>query len=120
MNKTKKALIVLCAFILLFIISELVSDNSKIVRIGVLTPLTGNEANIGREQKNAISLAISDIKEKGNSFDNYMVIYEDSGIDERSIKRAYDALKSRNVVAIIADGDLILNSIREKAAKDKI
>ena len=49
-----------------------------------------------------------------------MVIYEDSGIDERSIKRAYDALKSRNVVAIIADGDLILNSIREKAAKDKI
>ena len=121
MEKRKLRILIVMFFVLLYFVSILISKNSNTVKIGVLTPLSGFNSKIGENQRNAISMAINDLKEKGVNMDRYKIIYQDSINDtNKSPLSGYESLKSKGVKIIITDGDNTIDLIKAKAESDKI
>jgi branched-chain amino acid transport system substrate-binding protein len=119
-NKKKMWLGIVLVFIIMYVVSNSIAKNSTIVKIGVLTPLSGPIAAAGEAQKNAISMAIEDLKAKGMDLSKFKIIYEDSRYDPKTALSGYEALKQKGVKIIIADGSPVVAAIREKAEKDQI
>ena len=74
----------------------------KEIRIGVLTPLTGGEANYGRSTKRGVDLAIEELnnrmKEKGIVFS---AVYEDDQMSPKVATSAIQKLISVDKVPVI-------------------
>jgi branched-chain amino acid transport system substrate-binding protein len=119
-NKKKIWFVIIIIFVLLYIISNAIARNAKIIKIGVLTPLSGPIAAAGEAQRNAINLALEDLKVKGEDLSGYKIIYEDSKYDPKTALSGYESLRQKGVKIIIADGSPVVATIREKAEKDQI
>ncbi|MFA6432736.1 MAG: ABC transporter substrate-binding protein [Candidatus Paceibacterota bacterium] len=90
------------------------------VKIGVLTPLSGPIAVAGEVQKNAISMALEDLRSAGIDTSMYQLVYEDSKYDPKTSLSGYESLKLKGARIIIADGSPVVAAIREKAVQDGI
>ncbi len=122
MTSTRNWLIGIALIIVLLVVGAFSFSTSPKgpVKIGVLTPLSGPVAIAGEVQKNAISMAMDDLRASGINIDNYEIIYEDSKYDPKTSLSGYEALKLKGVKIIIADGSPVVAAIREKAVQDKI
>src|SRR3989344_4160560 len=80
-----------------------------------LSSLSGPIAVAGEVQKNAINMALEDLKASGVNTDNYEIIYEDSKFDPKVALDGYEALKFKGVKIMITDGSPVVAAIRSKA-----
>jgi branched-chain amino acid transport system substrate-binding protein len=90
--KNKKILAILALFILIIILASSVflsNKNSDEIKIGVILPLSGEQAVIGDGIRNALELANNQLSKP------YKIIYEDDGFDPKKGVAAY--LKLRNI-----------------------
>jgi branched-chain amino acid transport system substrate-binding protein len=120
MKKIIWTVIVLVIIALVAIFAGRDSATSGPVKIGVLTPLSGPIAIAGEVQKNAINLALDDLKASGVDVTRYELVYEDSKYDPKTSLSGYEALKLKGVKIIIADGSPVVAAIRAKAEQDGI
>lgn len=116
----KKLILAVVVIVIILIFAGSGQKTSGPVKIGVLTPLSGPIAIAGEVQKNAITMAIADLKSRGVDVGKYEIIYEDSKYDPKTSLSGYEALKLKGVKIIIADGSPVVSAIREKAVQDGI
>jgi len=97
MNKTGKIILGGCLIAFVFALAacslkpaNLQSQGEKqTVKIGVILPLTGGQANLGQSAKNAILLAQEKL---GKTKFNYQVIFEDDAMDQKLTSNAASKL----------------------------
>lgn len=105
-NKVNKAQLLVGIVILVISVIGLViiysgPASNKIVnaRIGVIVPLTGEDANYGMSIKKGVELAKKELK-----LDNIELVYEDSKCEEETaVNSVKDIISSHDVNAIIGD-----------------
>lgn len=95
----KKGIIFIAIIIAIIIIGYLIfnptnkSDESDIVKIGAVLPLTGNIAEYGNYMKDGIELALSDAKQLGfENVDKIQLIFEDGKANPKSSVDAFNKL----------------------------
>ncbi len=95
----------------------------KEIKIGVITPLTGEGATYGEDTKRGVDLAVEEINKKGG-IDGKMitVIYEDDQIDPETGTKAIQKLISINKVPVIigAFGSSVSLAIAPIAEKNRV
>ncbi|MBE6468283.1 MAG: ABC transporter substrate-binding protein [Alphaproteobacteria bacterium] len=101
--------------------TETPKENTKpVVKIGVMLPLSGDNAIIGKALKGAVEVAINDIK-KDNTKYNYDVIFEDSQLrPTTAISIANKLANIDKVDAILTYGSNIAHSISQITESNKI
>ena len=120
--KNKKLILLIIGLAVALIIvfaSAHKGDKSAKVKIGLLTPLSGNLASVGEIQKAAVEMALNHLKSTGVDTSKYEIIYEDSKFDPKASLTGYEALKLRGARIIMADGSPVVAAIRPKAVEDK-
>ncbi len=94
-----KSKIIFLIFYILFIFnSNLLSDeNNKILKVGLLAPLTGPHSEIGNSLLNSLQLALEEINDK-----NVIIVPRDSGFNNpEKFNAAVKDIKSEGVKVII-------------------
>ena len=87
----------------LFFHSKEVSSEGKEIKIGLIAPLTGSNESGGLNMKNGVELAVNRINQNGGIAGTRLslVIYDDQGIPESTVKGAKELIFIHNVEAII-------------------
>jgi branched-chain amino acid transport system substrate-binding protein len=106
--------VVLLGIVVIILVGLNGKDNG-VIKVGVLTPLSGPIAIAGEVQKNALAMA-----QKDNPNAKIELVYEDSKYDPKTSLSGYEALKLQGVKIIIADGSPVVAAIREKAVQDGV
>ncbi len=105
----KKKLFACSNMIMLLIISLSIlmckqRDNIQELKIGVIFPLTGENASYGEKGQKAINIAVADVNKESVAHKKVTVIYEDSRAEPTSGATAIQKLISiDNVPAVIGD-----------------
>lgn len=118
MSRTKKIISVLVLVIILIVagvVSSRETARGDVVRVGVITPLTGQYAMFGEVNKNAAMLAQSDFK------GNVEVYIEDDAYDVKKAVSAYKKLRAvHKVDAVIVLGAPSIQAIKPLTDQDNI
>ena len=101
--------------------AEIPKENEKpVVKIGVILPLSGDNALIGKTLKGAVEVAINDL-EKENTRYTYKAIFEDSQLrPTTAISIANKLANIDKVDAILTYGSNIAHSISQITENNKI
>ena len=88
------------------------------IKIGAILFLTGNQASLGEEVRNALTLAeqMSGAETSGK----IELLIEDSQDDPKVALRAYQKLKAEGVSAIISTGDQVSYALSSVAERDRL
>jgi branched-chain amino acid transport system substrate-binding protein len=91
------------AFYMFFDRRDLNDEDNVIIKIGLLTSLTGSNSRGGASMKNSVELAVNQINKSGgiNGAKLELVIYDDQGEPTLTEKRTKDLIFLDNVEAII-------------------
>ena len=94
----KNKFITLIAYILIFFNSNLLSnENNKVLKVGLLAPLSGEYKQLGESLLYSLQLALDEINDK-----NVVVIPRDSGSDNKDkLKSAIQEIKSEGAKIVI-------------------
>ena len=94
----KNKFITLIAYILIFFNSNLLSnENNKLLKVGLLAPLSGEYKQLGKSLLYSLQLALDEINDK-----NVVVIPRDSGSDNKEkLKSAIQEIKSEGAKIVI-------------------
>ena len=94
----KKKLILSFIYITFFFNSNLLSEeNNKILKIGLLAPLSGSYSELGKSLLYSLQLALEEIDDK-----NVFIVPRDSGFnDKKKLNTAIQQIKSEGVKVII-------------------
>ena len=98
-NFIMKSKIFLSIFYILFIFNSnlLSNENNKILKIGLLAPLSGPYSEIGNSLLYSLQLALEEINDK-----NVVIVPRDSGFnDKEKIKKALNDMRSSEVKIVI-------------------
>lgn len=121
MNRNKRILVgvlLLVLIIILYVVSAGTGNNTqnKKVRIGIITPLTGQYAMYGEVNKNAAKMA-----EEKYGKDNVEIFVEDDEYDAKKAVSAYQKLRSaNNIDAVIVLGAPSIQAIKPLTDRDNI
>ena len=98
----KKRIIIILTYILIFFNSNLFSnENNKILKIGLLAPLSGEYKELGESLLYSLQLALKEIDDK-----NVIIIPRDSGFnDTDKLNNAVKEIKSEGAKIIIGPID---------------
>ena len=127
MKKSNKIYIILAITVfVMFLIIKLAgytSSDSKVIKIGVIIPLTGTQAFAGEGLKDALILAQEDIanqKKLGKSFKyDYKLIFEDVQLDPKLAISAANKLIDVDKVDVLLDAYApIGNAVSSVAEKE--
>ena len=114
----KKILVVLLTAVLLFGCQNQKDDN--VVKVGVITPLTGFSASNGVMFQQGLMMAVDEINSEGGIL-TFDVQYEDSKSTAKDAHTAYRKLASEGVKYYAAlGGQFILSFAPETKNSDKI
>ena len=92
-----KKLLILVSYIIIFINSNLLSNEDKILKVGLLAPLSGKYAELGNSLLYSLQLALEEIDDK-----NLSIIPRDAGFDnEEKLKNAIEDIKAQGVKVVI-------------------
>ena len=94
-----KSKILLLIFYISFLLNTnlLSNENNKLLKVGLIAPLTGPYSEIGNSLLYSLQLALEEINDK-----NVVIIPRDSGFnDEKKLRQAIDEVKSFGVKVII-------------------
>jgi ABC-type branched-subunit amino acid transport system substrate-binding protein len=94
----KKKLIITLIYILFFFNSYLLSqENEKILKVGLLAPLSGSYSELGNSLLNSLQLALEEINDE-----NVFIVPKDSGFnDEEKLNKAIKEIKSQEIKIVI-------------------
>ena len=94
----KKKILILLSYIIIFFNSNLLSEeNNKILKVGLLAPLTGDYKELGNSMLYSLQLALNEIGD-----DKVFIIPRDSGFnDKEKINLAIQEIKSEGANVII-------------------
>ena len=94
----KKKFIITLIYILFFFNSNLLSqENEKILKVGLLAPLSGSYSELGNSLLNSLQLALEEINDK-----NVFIVPKDSGFkDEEKLNKAIKEIKSQEIKIVI-------------------
>ena len=93
----KKVICIILSYIIFFINSNLLSNEDKILKVGLLAPLTGEHAELGKSLLYSLQLALNEINDE-----KWFIVPRDAGFNEKEkIKRAIDDIKSQGAKVII-------------------
>ena len=94
----RNKLILALFYIIFFFNSNLLSEeNNKILKIGLLTPLSGSYSELGKSLLYSLQLALEEIDDK-----NVFIVPRDSGFnDKKKLNTAIQQIKSEGVKVII-------------------
>jgi len=93
----KKVICIILSYIIFFINSNLLSNEDKILKVGLLAPLTGEHAELGKSLLYSLQLALNEINDE-----KLFIVPRDAGFNEKEkIKRAIDDIKSQGARVII-------------------
>ena len=93
----KKVICIILSYIIFFINSNLLSNEDKILKVGLLAPLTGEHAELGKSLLYSLQLALNEINDE-----KLFIVPRDAGFNEKEkIKRAIDDIKSQGAKVII-------------------
>ena len=94
----KKKILILLSYIIIFFNSNLLSEeNNKILKVGLLAPLTGDYKELGNSLLYSLQLALNEIGD-----DKVFIIPRDSGFnDKEKINLAIQEIKSEGANVII-------------------
>ncbi len=112
--------IVLAIVVVALIVGILInsSQNKGDIKIGAIIFLTGNQASLGEEVKNAFVLANDINNAKGGK--QIELIIEDSQDNPTTAISAYNKLKLENVALVISTGDQVSYALNPIANQDKM
>ena len=101
----KKKILILLSYIIIFFNSNLLSEeNNKILKVGLLAPLTGEYKELGNSLLYSLQLALNEIGD-----DKVFIIPRDSGFkDKEKINLAIQEIKSEGanvIIGPISSGD---------------
>ena len=98
----KKKIIIFLSYIIIFFNSNLFSnENNKILKVGLLAPLTGEYKEFGNSILYSLQLALDEIGDK-----NVFIVPRDSGSnDKNKLNKAIKEIKENNVKVIIGPID---------------
>jgi branched-chain amino acid transport system substrate-binding protein len=83
-------------------------QNPNSYKIGAIVFLTGPQAPLGQEVRNALQIAAEELNEKGGIAHNQIeILFEDSKDTPRDAIMAFHRLASKNVPVIITTGDVV-------------
>jgi len=87
----------------LFFEPEEVPSDSKDIKIGLIAPLTGSNQSGGMSMKNGVKLAVNKINQSGGISGTKLslVVYDDQGIPDNTVKAAKELIFIDNAEAII-------------------
>ena len=125
--KRNKLLIAIGVAILISVASVLVcktktkSEPVDVIRIGVILPLTGAQAQDGREVRNAIALAANRVNanQKDGDFGIDIDIY-DSKDDSKNAITIFNAMKGNHPNVVIVGGSVVSRTLAPLASKYRI
>ncbi len=109
-------LVVVLLIVFLIVISFCGVNNSKIIKVGAILPLSGNNAYIGEDLKKGIELAIQD----SNDPIVLEIIYEDCAGSPVQAVNAYNLLKQKGVSMVVTAMSNITLAIAPLAESDKM
>ena len=94
----KKKLKFIIIYIIFFFNSNLLSQNdNRILKVGLLAPLTGNYSELGNSFLYSLQLALEEINDK-----NVSIVPRDSGFnDEDKLNKAIQDLRDQDIKIII-------------------
>ena len=94
----KKKIVIILSYIILFTNSNLfAAENSKILKVGLLAPLSGEYKDLGNSLLFSLQLALSEINDK-----KVHIIPRDSGSnDKKKLKEAVEDIRSQGAKIII-------------------
>ena len=94
----KKKLIFIIIYIIFFFNSNLLSQNdNRILKVGLLAPLTGNYSELGNSFLYSLQLALEEINDK-----NVFIVPRDSGFNDKDkLNKAIQDLRDQNIKIII-------------------
>ncbi len=94
----KKKIIIILSYLLIFFNSNLLSeDNTKILKVGLLAPLSGKYEELGNSLLYSLQLALDEINDE-----NILVIPRDAGFnDKEKLNNAIQEIKAEGVNIII-------------------
>ena len=93
----KNVICIILSYIIFFINSNLLSNEDKILKVGLLAPLTGEHAELGKSLLYSLQLALNEINDE-----KLFIVPRDAGFNEKEkIKRAIDDIKSQGAKVII-------------------
>jgi len=98
------AIVIAIALAAVLIITQ-TKKEPELIKIGIITPLTGGSAKYGEDIKRGYDLAVEEINEKGGiSGRKIRLIYEDSeGKPEKAVTAAQKLIQRDKVIAILGD-----------------
>lgn len=93
-------------------------NDSEIVKIGAVIPLTGNYSDVGDWMKIGMDMAVEDFNSKSEKH-QLSILYEDSKSDPTSAISAYQKLKStKNVQFYVSTVSSVCLALKPLAVKD--
>lgn len=108
--------VIMVILALVFLTSTRNSKNNEVVKIGVITDLSGSAAGVyGIPLKQGIDLALQEIDPKHTK---YEVIFEDYKLESKLALPAYSSLKLKGVKIFIVDGSSGISVLAPEAKKD--
>ncbi len=94
----KKKIVIILSYIILFTNSNLfAAENSKILKVGLLAPLSGKYAELGNSFLYSLQLALEEINDE-----NIFILPRDSGFNNKEkLKSALKDMKSQGIKVVI-------------------
>ena len=103
----KNKILLLIFYIIFLLNSYLFANENKILKVGLLAPLSGSYSNVGNSLLYSLQLALEEINDK-----NVIIIPRDSGFnDTKKLNSAVNDLRSQEVKIII--GPVTYNDFSE-------
>lgn len=99
-----------------YALSAKAPTSDKVVKIGIITPMTGSGAGVYHEPlRRGIDLALAEINKDGKQID---VVYEDDQLDAKQSLSAYNSLKMRGIKYYILNGSPSAGAVAPEIRKD--
>ena len=94
----KKKFVFLIIYIIFFFNSNLLSENdNKILKVGLLAPLTGSYSELGNSLLYSLQLALEEINDK-----NVFIVPRDSGFNDKDkLNKAIQDLRNQDIKVVI-------------------
>ena len=94
----KKKIVIILSYIILFTNSNLfAAENSKILKVGLLAPLSGKYAELGNSFLYSLQLALEEINDE-----NIFILPRDSGFNNKEkLRSALKDMKSQGIKVVI-------------------
>ena len=110
----KKKIVIILSYIILFTNSNLfAAENSKILKVGLLAPLSGKYAELGNSFLYSLQLALEEINDE-----NIFILPRDSGFNNKEkLRSALKDMKSQGIKVVI--GPMSNSDFNEVAIIDK-